>query len=76
MAARGCTYNGGACKPVVEACEGCLRVSEYETGKYCTAAPDPGLKWKNGDCNFATHIKKAVETKKQKVNPIKASKRR
>jgi hypothetical protein len=75
MAARGCTYNGGACKPAVEACEGCNRMSEYETGKFCTAAPEPQLKWKNGNCNLATHVKTVVETKKQKVNPIKASKR-
>ncbi len=76
MAATGCKYNGGACKPVVEQCEGCQRISEYETGKYCTAAPDPALKWKNGNCNMATHVKTVVETKKQKINPIKASKRR
>jgi hypothetical protein len=43
---------------------------------YCTAAPDPSLKWKNGSCNMATHIKTTVETQKQKLNPIKASKRR
>ncbi|GAB6144160.1 PxxKW family cysteine-rich protein [Desulfocicer niacini] len=76
MAANGCKYIGGACKPVIEQCEGCQRVSEYETGKFCTAAPDPALKWKLGNCNMATHVKTVVETKKQKINPIKASKRR
>jgi hypothetical protein len=76
MTASGCKYNGGACKPVVEACEGCQRVSSYETGNYCTSAPDPALKWKNGNCNLATHVKAVVEVQKQKVNPIKASKRR
>lgn len=35
---------------------------------------DPELKWKNGNCNLATHV--VVEAKKkQKINPIKASKR-
>ncbi|MBI9089161.1 MAG: PxxKW family cysteine-rich protein [Desulfobacterium sp.] len=75
MKAKGCTYNGGSCKPVTEACEGCQRLAEYETGKYCTAAPEPEIKWKNGNCNLATHVKTVVATKKQKVNPIKASKR-
>lgn len=76
MAAGGCQYNGGVCRPVVEACEGCGRVAAYESGQYCTAAPDPALKWKNGNCNMATHVKTVAETKKQKINPIKASKRR
>jgi hypothetical protein len=76
MTAAGCSYNEGNCLPVVEECMGCLRMSEYPTGMYCTAAPDPSLKWKNGSCNMATHIKTTAETKKQKINPIKASKRR
>jgi hypothetical protein len=76
MTAKGCSYNEGACLPIVDECNGCQRVGEYATGLYCAAAPDPSLKWKNGNCNFATHIKAAEATKKQKVNPIKASKRR
>ncbi len=76
MTAQGCGYNGGSCMPVVEACEGCKRIAEFETGSYCTAAPDPSLKWKNGNCNMATHIKTVAATKAQKINPIKASKRR
>ena len=76
MAAKGCQFNGGECKPIVDNCNGCSRAAEYETGKFCTAAPDPALKWKNGNCNLATHIKIVSETKKQKINPIKASKRK
>lgn len=76
MSAKGCKYNGGACKPAVEACEGCQRLVEKESGVYCTVAPDPVIKWKNGNCNMATHVKTVVETKKQKLNPIKASKRK
>ena len=76
MTADGCGYNGGACKPVIDSCEGCQKASDYPTGKFCKAAPDPSLKWKNGNCNLATHVKTSVETKKQKVNPIKASKRK
>jgi hypothetical protein len=76
MKTKGCSYVGGACLPIIDECNGCQRVSEYATGKYCTAAPDPSLKWKNGNCNFATHVKTVEATKKQKINPIKASKRR
>lgn len=76
MTAKGCGFNGGACLPIIDQCMGCNRISDYETGKYCTAAPDPSVKWKNGNCNFATHVKTVEATKKQKINPIKASKRR
>ena len=76
MAAAGCNYNGGKCEPVIESCDGCNRAKTFETGSYCSAAPDPALKWKNGNCNFATHVKTTVEVKLQKINPIKASKRR
>ncbi|MEA1966865.1 MAG: PxxKW family cysteine-rich protein [Thermodesulfobacteriota bacterium] len=76
MTAAGCGYNGGECKPVIEACDGCQRAADYETGRFCASAPDPALKWKNGNCNLATHVKTVVETKKQKINPIKASKRK
>ena len=76
MAASGCTYNGGACLAIIEECKGCRRTSEFETGIYCTAAPDPSLKWKNGKCNIATHVKTVAASKKQKINTIKASKRK
>lgn len=76
MTAKGCGYNEGACLPIIDECKGCARTSEFKTSAYCTAAPDPSLKWKNGNCNIATHAKTVVTTKKQKINPIKASKRR
>ncbi len=76
MAASGCKYNGGKCEQVVDSCEGCNRAKKSEIGTYCLAAPDPALKWKNGNCNFATHVKTTVAIKEQKINPIKASKRR
>lgn len=76
MTKKGCSYNGGACLPIIDECMGCARPSEFKTGMYCAAAPDPSLKWKNGNCNIATHIKITEAAKKQKVNPIKASKRR
>ncbi|MFO7752843.1 MAG: PxxKW family cysteine-rich protein [Desulfobacteraceae bacterium] len=76
MASGGCSFNGGSCRPVVEACDGCSRVKEYADGRYCTASPDPAVKWKNGNCNMATHLKFEAAGKTQKVNPIKASKRK
>lgn len=71
----GCGYNGGSCHPVVETCEGCQRVKELETGRYCSTYPNPAQKWKTGNCNFATHIKVEKVQQQNKVNPIKASKR-
>ena len=76
MTANGCGYNGGACLPIIDQCMGCNRTSEFPTGTYCTAVPDPSLKWKTGNCNVATHVKTVAASKKQKINPIKASKRR
>jgi hypothetical protein len=74
MSKAGCSFNGGRCHPIVEGCEGCGRTVEFSGGKYCASYPDPGLKWKSGRCNFATHIKDEVKAKAF-LNPLKASKR-
>lgn len=74
MTAKGCSYNGGVCHEIVEQCKGCNKSIETSTGWYCSSYPDPSLKWKNGNCNFATHIASVAEAK-AKVNPLKASKR-
>jgi hypothetical protein len=76
MGKSGCSYNGGICHEIVEQCDGCNRGSEYSSGWYCTACPDPSLKWKNGSCNLATHVKSASASSKAKLNPLKASKRK
>lgn len=76
MTANGCVFNGGSCREIVEACSGCNRVVDYEGGWFCSVAPDPAVKWKNGNCNLATHVSTETVEKKQKINPIKASKRR
>jgi hypothetical protein len=75
MSKKGCQYNGGACKPVIDKCEGCQKAVTFPAGVYCVAFPDPAAKWRFGNCNMATHIK--IEAKKGagKTNPIKASKR-
>lgn len=76
MTKDGCVYNGGSCYQIVESCNGCSRVVSYETGWYCGKCPEPEKKWKNGNCNLATHIAdESAKAKNAKVNPIKASKR-
>ena len=75
MTGKGCSYTGGLCHEVIEQCSGCNRSAEFETGWYCTACPEPAIKWKNGNCNFATHVTTTAATNKAKLNPIKASKR-
>ena len=75
MTKKGCSFNGGKCHPIVEECHGCSRASQFSSGWYCTACPDPSVKWKHGNCNFATHVEKAVQVNITKVNPLKASKR-
>jgi hypothetical protein len=75
MTVKGCSYNGGICHQIVEQCKGCNRGAEFPSGWYCTACPNPSLKWKNGNCNLATHVTVAAESAKTKINPLKASKR-
>ena len=75
MSAKGCTYNGGTCHQVVEQCQGCNRTAQTTAGWYCTACPEPSLKWKNGNCNLATHVVTTATVTTQKINPLKASKR-
>jgi len=75
MTLQGCSYDGNVCKPIVPQCEGCGRVIEYASKHYCQSQPNPAAKWKLGNCNLATHIVAEKAEAKQKVNPIKASKR-
>jgi len=76
MTKSGCSYNGGRCHPVVDACDGCGHVEIYDQVRYCKISAEPASKWSMGPCNMATHAKTAqkVETP-QKLNPLKASKR-
>ena len=75
MKKTGCGYNGGKCHTIVDPCEGCERIEEYSTGRFCSTYAEPSTKWKNSACNFATHVKH--EIKKEKViNALKASKRK
>jgi hypothetical protein len=77
MTAKGCAYKGGICQQIVEQCNGCGRQGQYSSGWYCTSCPEPSTKWRNGICNLATHISASAGSPeaKQKINPLKASKR-
>lgn len=57
MSKAGCSFIGGACKPIVEKCQGCDRAKPYTDGVYCLSFPDPEVKWRTGICAMATHIK-------------------
>ena len=75
MTKTGCGYNGGSCYTVVDQCEGCQRIIEMDSGRYCASYPNPAVKWKTSHCNFATHNQKDVAAQQAKINPLKASKR-
>jgi len=76
MTKKGCGFNGGSCHTIVEACEGCSHVIENGTASYCALYPDPASKWSFGGCPSASHNKVVTEEKTQKINPLKASKRK
>ena len=66
--AEGVVVNGFVVSPVIDKCEGCDRIREFEGENFCSS------KWSGGRCNFATHVKVQVAAA-AKVNPLKASKR-
>ena len=70
----GVSVNGVVLAPVIDRCEGCDRVREFEAEKFCSSYPAPERKWDDGRCNFATHVKADAKAS-AKVNPLKASKR-
>ena len=68
-------HSSGFFNPVTEQCEGCDRIIEVESAKYCKSYAIPEAKWKLGICNFATHVKPEIQVVTVKINPLKASKR-
>ncbi len=76
MARQGCTYNGGHCEPVVQACDGCNHIVRIDDDLFCRSSASPASKWNQGVCNFATHVVAEIANGNgKKVNPLKASKR-
>jgi hypothetical protein len=74
MTKSGCGFTGGSCVAIIEKCEGCNKILESATGRFCKVYPDPIAKWSLGGCPTASHLKKEVK-EEQKINPLKASKR-
>ncbi len=74
MTPEGMKYNGAIFNPIIDKCEGCGRVREFEGQNYCSSYPMPAAKWSMGTCNFSTHARVA-QAAQAKVNPLKASKR-
>lgn len=68
-------YISGKFKPVAEQCDGCERIVEVASERYCRAYAAPEAKWKLGICNFATHKKSEITAMAIRVNPLKAAKR-
>jgi hypothetical protein len=68
-------YSSGLFNPIIDKCEGCERIVEVSSVKYCQTYTMPAAKWKLSICNFATHVKPEIATILTKVNPLKASKR-
>lgn len=77
MKEKGCSFNGGECYPIVEACQGCAHIVEESAGKFCDTYGNPAAKWVLGRCNYATHVSNGNGAKEpaKKLNPLKASKR-
>jgi len=75
MSASNELYTSGFFKPIVEKCEGCERIVEADSNKYCKSYAFPETKWRLGICNFATHVKPELAVGPGKINPLKASKR-
>jgi len=70
----GITLNGVLMQPIIEQCEGCERIRDFEEQHFCSTYANPERKWVGGRCNFSTHVKTKA-AKAAKVNPLKASKR-
>ena len=75
MTPEGMKFNGAIFQTVIDKCEGCGRVRDFEGANYCSSYALPLAKWAIGSCNFATHTKTAATGQAAKVNPLKASKR-
>ena len=68
-------YADRSFQSIIDQCDGCERIVEEDSAKYCTTYRDPEAKWRLGLCNFATHAKPELKLVKVRVNPLKASKR-
>lgn len=83
MAIKGNGMIGGSDKyakitklPIDDRCEGCDKVEEIDSNKFCKKYADPPFHWENDQiCSFASHVKREAKALKKAINPLKASKR-
>lgn len=79
MGKGGCTFPGGECLPVVEACGGCQKAKKHPNGtrpneEFCDTWPKPAVRWGVGRiCRNSDRIVQKVEKKKQKTMTQKES---
>jgi len=69
------SYSAGSFQPVIDKCDGCDRIVEAGSSRYCKTYINPAAKWRLGICNFATHAKPEIKVVKVRINPLKAAKR-
>ena len=75
QASKTTNYAERSFQQIIEKCDGCERIVDEDSAKYCRTYRDPEAKWRLGLCNFATHAKPELNLVKVRVNPLKASKR-
>ncbi|TBV83356.1 MAG: hypothetical protein EYX74_00860 [Desulfobulbaceae bacterium] len=68
-------YTSEMFQAIIDKCEGCDRIVEADTTRFCRTYTAPAAKWRLGFCNFATHAKPEILAVAARVNPLKASKR-
>jgi hypothetical protein len=73
-----CVSLDGDCFPIIEQCEGCDKIYEFEGVYYCKVYTNPKRKWEMIPCYFKKQKEREIEIEKKKdlLNPIKMSKRR
>ena len=72
--AEGVVVNGFVVSPIIDKCEGCDRIREFEGENFSSSYASPASKWSGGRSNFATNVKVQVAAAAN-VHPLKASKR-
>lgn len=75
MGKKGCEFFNGKCEEVISKCEKCNNIMTFDGKEYCSIYASPKSKWLSiGGCPMAT-TKIIVAEVKNKINPLKASKR-
>ena len=63
--------------PIIDKCIGCTNVvvgPERGVGT-CRKCMVPAARWRNQNCNMATHLQKTILEDKKMMDPLKQSKR-